>query len=727
MANVTVRTAHSHIDRKHSIIPYHGGPPTAMANAAAGMAHSEANHKSAVSSVGERTFWDNDQRKSNMESTAAKKRIEELTALLDQYSYEYYVLDNPSVEDYEYDKLYHELLDLEEQFPQFIQPNSPTHRVGGAIYNTFEEVEHRVQMGSLQDVFSFEELYAFDKRVREVVEAPLYVVERKIDGLSVSLEYRDGVFVRGSTRGDGHVGEDVTENLRTIRSIPLKLPKPIPFLEVRGEVYMPLESFEKVVRQQELDEETPFKNPRNAAAGSLRQKDPKITAKRYLDIFVFNVQQIEGVQLTGHAQSLQFLRELGFKVSPGYTTCSTMEEAVRQIEVIGEDRGKLSFDIDGAVVKVDNFTQRERLGATVKFPKWAVAFKYPPEEKESTLLDIEIKVGRTGALTPTAVFEPITLAGTTVSRAVLHNQAFIDEKQIAIGDTIVVRKAGEIIPEVVSVSAHSSNPVFQIPHICPSCGSETVQEEGEAVIRCTNLQCPAQLLRNLIHFASKGAMDIDGLGPAILERLLEEEMISSPADLYCLDYERIAKMEGMGELSASNLRNSIEKSKENDLSRVLSALGIRNIGQRGAQLLAQRFGSMEAILAADEEQLTAIDGFGGVMARSVLEFFSHEPNRQLVERLAQAGVNMLCETRPQSDKLVGLTFVLTGTLPHMTRDQAKERIQAQGGKISSSVSKKTSYVVAGEEAGSKLDKANALGVAVIDETGLLKLLEDIGE
>ena len=661
-----------------------------------------------------------------MESKAAEKRIQELTALLDQYSYEYYVLDAPTIEDYQYDKLYHELLDLEEQYPQFVQPNSPTHRVGGAIYNTFAQVEHQIPMGSLQDVFSFEELYAFDKRVREVVGSPLYVVERKIDGLSVSLEYRDGIFVRGSTRGDGHVGEDVTENLKTIRSIPLKLPRSIPYLEVRGEVYMPRESFEKVIAQQELNEETPFKNPRNAAAGSLRQKDPKITAKRYLDIFVFNVQQIEGEALHSHAQSLAFLEEMNFKVSPGYTVCDSMDEAVKVIQTIGEDRGKLAFDIDGAVVKVDDFTQREQLGSTVKFPKWAVAFKYPPEEKVTTLLDIEIKVGRTGALTPTAVFEPITLAGTTVSRAVLHNQDFILEKQIAIGDSIVVRKAGEIIPEVVSVASHSGNPVYRIPDTCPSCGSHVVREEGEAVIRCTNLQCPAQLLRNLIHFASKGAMDIDGLGPALLERLTQEGMVASPADLYHLDYSKIAQMDGMGELSASNLRDSIEASKKQDLSRVLFALGIRNIGQRAAQLLARRFGSMDGVLAADEAQLTEIDGFGSIMAQSVLEFFSHQPNRALVQALAQAGVNMQSVNQQASDKLAGLTFVLTGTLPNLTRDQAKALIEAQGGKVSSSVSKKTSYVVAGAEAGSKLDKANTLGVPVIDEEALLKLV-DIGE
>ncbi len=661
-----------------------------------------------------------------MESKAAEKRIQELTALLDQYSYEYYVLDAPTIEDYQYDKLYHELLDLEEQYPQFVQPNSPTHRVGGAIYNTFAQVEHQVPMGSLQDVFSFEELYAFDKRVREVVGNPLYVVERKIDGLSVSLEYRDGIFVRGSTRGDGHVGEDVTENLKTIRSIPLKLPRSIPYLEVRGEVYMPRESFEKVIAQQELNEETPFKNPRNAAAGSLRQKDPKITAKRYLDIFVFNVQQIEGEALHSHAQSLAFLEEMNFKVSPGYTVCDSMDEAVKVIQTIGEDRGKLAFDIDGAVVKVDDFTQRKQLGSTVKFPKWAVAFKYPPEEKVTTLLDIEIKVGRTGALTPTAVFEPITLAGTTVSRAVLHNQDFILEKQIAIGDSIVVRKAGEIIPEVVSVASRSGNPVYRIPDTCPSCGSHVVREEGEAVIRCTNLQCPAQLLRNLIHFASKGAMDIDGLGPALLERLTQEGMVASPADLYHLDYSKIAQMDGMGELSASNLRDSIEASKKQDLSRVLFALGIRNIGQRAAQLLARRFGSMDGVLAADEAQLTEIDGFGSIMAQSVLEFFSHQPNRALVQALAQAGVNMQSVNQQASDKLAGLTFVLTGTLPNLTRDQAKALIEAQGGKVSSSVSKKTSYVVAGAEAGSKLDKANTLGVPVIDEEALLKLV-DIGE
>ena len=654
----------------------------------------------------------------------AKKRMEELTALVEDYSYWYYVMDNPKVEDYEYDRLYHELLDLEEQFPELQSPNSPTQRVGGKTLNTFEEVRHEVQMGSLQDVFSTEEVAAFGQRVKEELPQAQFVVEPKIDGLSVSLEYRDGEFVRGSTRGDGFVGEDVTQNLRTIRSIPLRLKDPIPFLEVRGEVYMPRESFEKVVAQQELSEEQPFKNPRNAAAGSLRQKDPKVTAKRYLDIFVFNVQQIEGKELLGHKESLDYLKEQGFHVIPSYLLCSEIEPAVREIEAIGQRRGAYPVDIDGAVVKVDNFSQREELGSTSKFPKWAIAFKYPPEEKNTKLLDIEVKVGRTGALTPTARFEPITLAGTTVSRAVLHNQDFIDQREIAVGDIITVRKAGEIIPEVVAVAEHKGeNPVFQIPRVCPSCGSEVVRDKEAAVLRCENVSCPAQVLRNLIHFASRDAMDIEGLGPALLEALLQREMIASPADLYHLKQEEVAAIDRMGEKSAANLMAAIDRSRGNDLGRVIFALGIRGIGQRSAILLSQHFGTMDSVMAANVEEINAIDGFGEIMAQSVVDFFAGENNRLQVQRLKDAGVNMTCLNKPQSKVLEGLVFVLTGTLPTMSRNEAKEIIENLGGKVSSSVSKKTSYVVAGEEAGSKLTKAQELGVPILDEAGLLTLTQ----
>ena len=658
-----------------------------------------------------------------MDLITARELAQKLREQINYYSELYYEKDDPAISDYEFDKLMHQLIDIEEEYPQLLTPDSPTHRVGGRASNSFEQVEHVVQMGSLQDVFSDEEVVDFDRRVREVVSDPIYVVEPKIDGLSVSLEYRDGVLVRGSTRGDGFVGEDVTENIRTIRSVPLRLKRDIPFVEVRGEVYMPVASFEKVVAQQELKEEKPFKNPRNAAAGSLRQKNPKITAQRGLDIFVFNLQQIEGVQVSGHKESLDLLKELGFQVSPSYLAVDTIEKAIEEIRAIGQRRGEYSFDIDGAVVKVDSLAQREMLGATAKFPKWAVAFKYPPEEKITTLLDVEVKVGRTGALTPTAVFEPIQLAGTTVSRAVLHNQDFIDEKQIAVGDKIIVRKAGDIIPEVVAVAEHCGNPTYQLPEYCPSCHTKVVREEGEAAIYCPNIECPAQLMRNLIHFASRNAMDIDGMGPAVLEGLVNAGWVHSPADLYDLTEEQIASLERMGKKSASNLMNALKKSKQNDLSKVIFALGIPEVGEKTAAELASAFGSMEKLSWATLEQLTALDGFGEVVAQNIVSFFLEERNRVQIERLAKAGVNMESTKVKAGDTFEGKTFVLTGTLPTLKRNEAKELIESLGGKVSSSVSKKTDYVVAGEEAGSKLTKANELGINILTEEQLLQMCQ----
>lgn len=658
-----------------------------------------------------------------MDLITARELAQKLREQINYYSELYYEKDDPAISDYEFDKLMHQLIDIEEEYPQLLTPDSPTHRVGGRASNSFEQVEHVVQMGSLQDVFSDEEVVDFDRRVREVVSDPIYVVEPKIDGLSVSLEYRDGVLVRGSTRGDGFVGEDVTENIRTIRSVPLRLKRDIPFVEVRGEVYMPVASFEKVVAQQELKEEKPFKNPRNAAAGSLRQKNPKITAQRGLDIFVFNLQQIEGVQVSGHKESLDLLKELGFQVSPSYLAVDTIEKAIEEIRAIGQRRGEYSFDIDGAVVKVDSLAQREMLGATAKFPKWAVAFKYPPEEKITTLLDVEVKVGRTGALTPTAVFEPIQLAGTTVSRAVLHNQDFIDEKQIAVGDKIIVRKAGDIIPEVVAVAEHCGNPTYQLPEYCPSCHTKVVREEGEAAIYCPNIECPAQLMRNLIHFASRNAMDIDGMGPAVLEGLVNAGWVHSPADLYDLTEEQIASLERMGKKSASNLMNALEKSKQNDLSKVIFALGIPEVGEKTAAELASAFGSMEKLSWATLEQLTALDGFGEVVAQNIVSFFLEERNRVQIERLAKASVNMENTKVKAGDTFEGKTFVLTGTLPTLKRNEAKELIESLGGKVSSSVSKKTDYVVAGEEAGSKLTKANELGITILTEEQLLQMCQ----
>lgn len=657
-----------------------------------------------------------------------KKSVEqELDALREQIRYhsrKYYTEDDPEISDFEYDKLYRRLEELESQYPELVTADSPTRQVGGAVYNTFAEVVHEVPMESLHDSFSEDELRDFDRRVREAVDSPEYIVEPKFDGLSVALEYVDGVFARGSTRGDGRRGEDVTENIRTIRTVPKKLPEAIPFLEVRGEVYLSDSGFEKLCERQELLEEKPFKNPRNAAAGSLRQKDPKITASRGLEIFVFNVQQTRGEEFTCHDQALERLRELGFPVPPIYFKSGDMEKIIQFIREIGEKRGEYDFPIDGAVVKVNQFSQREELGSTAKFPRWAEAFKYPPEEKETTLLDIEINVGRTGVLTPTGVFEPVTLAGTTVSRATLHNQDFITEKDVRVGSRVILRKAGEIIPEVVSVVENPVETVpFLLPDTCPSCGEPVSRPEGEAAVRCTNPQCPAQLLRHLIHFASRDAMDIDGLGPAILEQLTREGMVSSPADLYGLTVEQLAGLERMGQKSAENLINAIDKSKQNDLHRLVYALGIPHIGAKAAQLLCRSFPSMEKVISATAEELAEINGFGGVMAEEIVEFFSHASARELVDRLAALGVNMQAAEQEQAGSIFeGKTFVLTGTLPNLSRKEASELIQRNGGKVTGSVSKKTSYVLAGEDPGSKLDKANTLGIAVLSEEELMAML-----
>ena len=661
-----------------------------------------------------------------MEREEAQKLLEELREQVRYHSRKYYTEDDPEISDREYDMLYRRLEDLEAQFPELVTADSPTQKVGGAVYNTFAPVVHQVPLESLHDSFSEEELLAFDRRVREAVGPVEYVVEPKFDGLSVALEYENGRFVRGSTRGDGVTGEDVTENIRTIASVPKTLTEPVPFLEVRGEVYMSDESFARLCARQELLEEKPFKNPRNAAAGSLRQKDPRVTAQRELSIFVFNVQQAQGEDFSRHDQSLERLKELGFTVSPDYRRSGSMEEILEFIRELGEKRGELSYPIDGAVVKVNDFAQREELGSTAKFPRWAEAFKYPPEEKETTLLDIEVNVGRTGVLTPTGVFSPVTLAGTTVSRATLHNQDFILEKGIAIGSRVILRKAGEIIPEVVSVvETPAGEEPFQLPERCPSCGELVVREEGEAATRCVNPQCPAQLLRHLIHFASRDAMDIEGLGPALLEQLLQKGWVSSPADLYTLEAGKLSKLDRFGKKSAENLLAALEKSKGNDLYRLVFALGIPHIGAKAAQTLCQAFPTMEALEAAGEEQVAEIPGFGGIMAREVAAFFARQSARDLVERLKELGLNMTAHKKEEaSQKLSGATFVLTGTLPTMSRKEASQLIESHGGKVSSSVSKKTSYVLAGEEAGSKLEKANALGVPVVTEAQLLAMLEE---
>lgn len=659
-----------------------------------------------------------------MNKKDAQLRVAELTKQLHYHSHRYYVLDDPEISDFDYDAMLRELETLEEEFPELRSDNSPTVRVGGQASNSFEKVAHAVQMGSLQDAFSDEEMLDFFRRVEEKIDHPVYVVEPKIDGLSVSLEYRDGEFFRGSTRGDGFIGEDVTLNLRTIRSIPLKLTRALPYLEVRGEVFMPRDSFLKVVERQEIEEETPFKNPRNAAAGSLRQKDPKVVAERGLDIYVFNVQQIEGEVLTSHKQSLDLLRDLGFKVIPRYNTFEDPQQVLDEIASIGDRRGEYPFDIDGAVVKVDNFAEREILGAGAKYPKWAMAFKYPPEEKETVLKQIDVNVGRTGALTPVALFDPITLAGTTVSRAVLHNQDFITEKDIRIGDTIVVRKAGDIIPEVVSVAKHAeqSEP-FLLPEHCPVCGSEVVREEDEAAVRCENPECPATRLRNIIHFASRGAMNIDGLGTANITALIENGLIKSSADLYYLKREDLLNLERFADKSVDNLLSSIEKSKGNELWRLLFGLGIRGVGQSVAKLLCEKYGSIDELMAAPAEEIDEIYGVGGVIAQNIVQYFALPHSRHLIERFQAAGVNPTAVPVQKGDKLAGLTFVITGTLPTMKREEAKALIEQNGGKATGSVSKKTSYLLAGEEAGSKLTKAQSLGVPVLDEEQFLNMLQ----
>lgn len=660
-----------------------------------------------------------------MDKEQIKSEYEQLCKQAEQHNFNYYVLDDPTIEDDEYDRLMRRIKEIEAENPEIVSESSPTQHVGGYAINTFEKVTHEVQMGSLQDVFSEGELYEFDERVKKAVGKAVYCVEPKIDGLSVSLEYKDGVFVRGSTRGDGFVGEDITKNLKTIKSIPMVLSEKIPFIEVRGEVYMPKADFEKLVRKQLENDEQPAKNPRNAAAGSLRQKDSRVTASRGLDIFVFNLQRIEGRELTCHSESLDYMKSLGFNVIDGYKTFDNIEDAVSRIMEIGENRQSYSYDIDGAVIKVDNFELRNELGSTAKVPKWAVAFKYPPEEKETKLLDIEINVGRTGALTPVAVFEPVWLAGTTVSRAVLHNQDYIDSKDIRIGDIIAVRKAGDIIPEVVRSVSHAENSEpFVIPHICPVCHGKAERAEDEAVIRCVNIDCPAQLLKNIEHFASRPAMNIDGLGEAVVKQLVENRLIGTVADLYSLQQQDLEMLPGFAKVSASKLIANIENSKTNSPDRLLFALGIKGIGQKNAQLLMKHFGSIEKLSETSPEEISAVENFGDILANNIFTAL-HEPHMtELIERLKSYGVNTVYKSDVKSDKLAGLIFVITGTLPDMTRDEAKTLIEQNGGKCSGSVSRKTSYVLAGEEAGSKLTKAQQLGVTVISQQ---QLIEMIGE
>lgn len=660
-----------------------------------------------------------------MDKETAGARIAALRKTIEYNNTLYYDNDAPQLEDFEYDALTQELRRLEAEFPQFATLASPTKKVGGRASSQFEKVEHAVKMESLQDVFSTEEVSDFIRRVRQEEPDADFVVESKIDGLSVSLEYENGVFVRGSTRGDGMVGEDVTQNLATIAAIPKQLSNAPSFLEVRGEVYMPISAFAALCEEQELQEKPPFKNPRNAAAGSLRQKDAKITASRKLSVFIFNIQRCEGKQFDTHAEGLRWLASLGFCVSPAFLQTADPEAILAKIAAIGDGRGAIDYGIDGAVVKVNSLAVRNRMGSTSKFPRWAVAYKYPPEVKETCLRDIEISVGRTGVLTPTAVFDTVQLAGTAVSRAILHNEDFIREMDVRIGDIIRVRKAGDIIPEVLGVAQHRQNaPAFQMPTVCPSCGEAVIHPADEAALRCTNPECPAQLLRNLCHFASRGAMDVDGLGPAVVRQLVQKDLVHTAADLYDLTFDQLITLDKFKQKSAQNLLGAIAASKQRNLDALYYALGIRNIGETAATALAQRFPTMEALRAAEPEEISGIDGFGAVMAESVAEFLSRPGTADLVGRLAQAGVNMTYTGEVKTDLLAGKTLVVTGTLPHLTRDESEALIVHHGGKAAGSVSKKTSYLLAGEAAGSKLTKAQTLGVPVIDEAEFFELIKE---
>ena len=651
--------------------------------------------------------------------TDIKTQIQNLTKELETHNYNYFVLDSPTISDYEYDAKLRLLAELETQYPKYRQDGSPTERVGGQPLDGFASVPHVVPMDSLAKTFSKDELYAFDKSVRKLTADEIeYVVEMKFDGLSVSLEYRDGVFVRGLTRGNGINGEDVTLNLKTVKSLPLRLPHDISRLVVRGEVFMPQSSFVKLNERNEALELPLFQNPRNAAAGSLRNLDSKVTAERSLDMFIFNLQLIDGAEITSHTQGLELLKELGFKVTPHYRICKTIDEVYEQITEIGEKRGSLPYDIDGAVIKINSYATREELGSTAKDPRWAVAYKFPAERQQTRLEDITLAVGRTGVLTPTAKLEPVRIAGSTVSSATLHNIDYIRDKDIRIGDTVIIQKAGDIIPEVVEVvlaERSGAESVFLMPDDCPVCGTAVIREEDEAAIRCVNPACPAQLLRNIIHFASKDAMDIDGLGPAIVEQLVNNNLIKCGADLFYIKASDVADIERMGDKSAQNLIDAIEKSKNAGLDSVIFALGIRHIGKKNAKVLAEHFGTLDRLSEAKYEELVEIFDVGPAMADSIVKYFKNTVSVNIIQKLRFAGVTLEYTKDIIDSRFEGMTFVLTGTLPTYTRDEAAKIIESRGGKVSGSVSKKTTCVLAGSEAGSKLTKAEALGVRVIDE------------
>ena len=656
-----------------------------------------------------------------MEKTEAKKRIIELRAILEYHARKYYDEDNPEISDYEYDMLMNELKALEREFPEFITKDSLTQKVGGNVKEGFEKVEHEVPLQSLQDVFDYEEIYDFDRRMRKSAKEfnkPLeYVVETKIDGLSVSLEYKQGIFIRGATRGNGLIGEDVTDNLKTVKTIPKRLKEDVDII-VRGEVFISKADFDKMNEEREILDEPLFANARNAAAGSLRQLDSKEASKRPLDIYCFNVQKCEK-ELTSHFEALEYLKKLGFNVNPVRKKCTTMSQVIKEIEKIGENREKLSFGIDGAVIKVDNLQLREEIGTTFKVPKWAIAYKYPPEQKATLLKDITFQVGRTGAITPMAILEPIKVAGSTISKTTLHNEDFIKEKGLKIGDTVLIQKAGDVIPEVVGVEVDKrtgEEKDFEMPTKCPVCGGVLVREPGEAVTRCIGIECPAKLLRSIVHFASKVGMDINGLGYAIIEQLVDKGLINNIADIYTLSKEDIASLKKNGDKFAQKLVDAIAKSKENELSKLINALGIRHIGTNSAKILAKRYGNIDALMNASFDSLNETDEIGEITADSVSEFFMQDQTKDLIERLKQAGVNMIEHGQEIiDDRFAGKIFVLTGTLEKHSRDEASKIIESYAGKVSSTVSKKTDYVLAGEEAGSKLTKAEKLGVTIITE------------
>ena len=661
-----------------------------------------------------------------MEINKAKDEIAKLRKQLEIWANKYYDEDNPEVSDYEYDMTMNKLKALEKEFPELVTSDSLTQKVGGHVKEGFEKVEHEVPLQSLQDIFSFEELEEFKERVYKSAKENnmdskdvKFVVETKIDGLSAALEYKKGKFVRGATRGNGLVGEDVTENLKTLKSIPKELPEPIDII-VRGEVFIGKKEFEKMNEERELNEEKTFANARNAAAGSLRQLDSKITAKRPLDIYIFNVQKIEGdIKFNSHYEELNYLKKLGFNVNPVLVPCKDIPEAIKAIEKIGDERENLTFGIDGAVIKVDDLNLREKMGTTTKVPRWAIAYKYPPEKKETLLKDIICQVGRTGAVTPMAILEPVKVAGSTISKTTLHNEDFIKEKDLRVGDTIVVQKAGDVIPEILEVKKEKrtgKETPYEMPKVCPVCGAPVVREEGEAVSRCTGIECPAKLVRNIIHFVSRECMNIDGLGEKIIEQLIDKKLINNIADIYYLTFEDIASLKKNGKKFAQNLIDAINASKANDLYRLIAALGIRHIGVKAAKTLAKKYKTMESLMEASEESLAMTEDIGGISAKSLYEFFRQEQTIDLINRLKEANINMeAIEEEGADNRFEGMTFVLTGSLEKFTRKDASDLIEKFGGKTSGSVSKKTSYVLAGEEAGSKLTKAQDLGVTIITE------------